>query len=131
MSPKEIAIAFTMGIFNDKDYSFIYRYLDKDVVIHSLIGDFKGQRSMEEVLTQWSEGFPDLSVTILHAVCEDGHAMVHWKSNGTHKGIFKGIPPTNKKVAFSGAIYFHIQNEKIIEYAAFLDMQHLLNQLKS
>jgi steroid delta-isomerase-like uncharacterized protein len=131
MTPKEMAIEFTLSVWNDKKISLIFQYMDKDVAVHSLLGDFQGYRSMENIITQWMEGFPDLICHPLHVICEGERVVIHWKINATHKGPFRNIAPTNKKVAFSGIFLYHIQNGKITEYFAYTNMNQLYQQLSS
>lgn len=130
MNNKEIAVAFSQGVINDKNFSLMSQYLDKDVVTHSPLGDYIGQRPLQESYSDWLVGFPDTKMTILQAVCEGEFVMIYSKAQATHKGIFTGIPPSNKKIAFSTILFFHVQEKKITEFAAFFDMAQLTNQLK-
>ena len=48
------------------------------------------------------EAFPDLQITVEHAVAEGDLVAQRVHFEGTHTGEFQGLPPTNRKVAFSG-----------------------------
>jgi predicted ester cyclase len=48
------------------------------------------------------EGFPDLRLTVEDAVGEGDLVAQRVHFAGTHAGEFQGLPPTQKRVSFSG-----------------------------
>ena len=129
-STKEIAEEYANTIWNAKEISVIDRLIHHDVLIHSLLGDFRGAHAMKEVVQAWLKGFPDLSVSNELIFSENDLVSIQWNAKGTHKGEFKGRQPTEKPVSYSGVTVYRIQNGHIIEYWAYLDMQHLLSQIE-
>lgn len=129
-SCKEIAEKYANKVWNDKEVSAIDRFVHKDVLIHSLLGDFRGTQAMKEVVQAWLKGFPDLSVKNELIISENDLVSIQWSAQGTHKGEFKGKKPTGKPVSYSGVTVYRIKNDQIIEYWAYLDMQHLLSQIE-
>lgn len=129
-SCKEIAEKYANKVWNDKEVSAIDRFVHKDVLIHSLLGDFRGTQAMKEVVQAWLKGFPDLSVKNELIISENDLVSIQWSAQGTHKGEFKGKKPTGKPVFYSGVTVYRIKNGQIIEYWAYLDMQHLLSQIE-
>lgn len=85
---------------------------------------------MKEVVQAWLKGFPDLSVKNELIIAENDLVSIQWSAKGTHKGEFKGKKPTGKPVSYSGVIVYRIKNSQIVEYWAYLDMQHLLSQIE-
>ena len=73
--------------------------------------------------------FPDLRVDNDIIISENDLVSIQWQAQGTHHGEFKGKKPTGKPVAYSGVTVYRIKDNKIIEYWAYLDMQHLLSQI--
>jgi steroid delta-isomerase-like uncharacterized protein len=129
ISSKEIAEAYANQIWNKKEISAIDRFVHNDVIIHSLLGDYHGTKAMKEVVQAWLKGFPDLKVDNENIISEDDLVSIQWRAQGTHSGEFKGKKPTGKPVAYSGVTVYRIKDNKIIEYWAYLDMQHLLSQI--
>jgi steroid delta-isomerase-like uncharacterized protein len=127
---KEIAEEYANKIWNQKEISTIDQLVHKDVLIHSLLGDFRGTQAMKEVVRAWLKGFPDLSVKNELIIAENDLVSVQWGAKGTHKGEFKGKKPTGKPVVYSGVTVYRIKNGQIVEYWAYLDMQHLLSQIE-
>ena len=116
-------------MWDDKDLKAIDDLVDSNAVIHSLLGDFHGPASMKTVVQAWLKGFPDLHVSNDFVICENDLVSIQWRANGTHLGEFKGKNPTKKPVSYGGATVYRIKDGKIVEYWAYLDMQHLLSQL--
>lgn len=127
---KVVAESYVKRIWDDKDLSAIDDLMTADVVIHSSLGIFHGRESMKQVVSIWYRGFPDLIVENIAVICEGDLGVVQWNARGTHRGEFKGIRPTGKRVIYSGVTLYRIKNGKICEYWAYLDMQHVLKQLQ-
>jgi predicted ester cyclase len=126
---KSTAEEYAHRIWDKKDLSAINDLLHPKIVIHSLLGDFQDPEQMKKVVEAWFLGFPDLIVTNIAVICEKDKVVIQWQAKGTHKGEFKGIAPTGRTVAYPGVTIYKIYEEKIIEYWAYLDMQHLMNQI--
>lgn len=128
---KEIAETYAKRVWDDKDLDAIQELIHPGCVIHSLLGDFYGPESMKNVVKAWLEGFPSLIVENTAVICEKDFVVLQWKARGIHLGEFKGIPATGKSVSYAGVSVYRIENHKITEYWAYLDMQHLLQQIHS
>ena len=126
---KEIAQEYANQVWNSKEIDAVDRFVHQDAVIHSLLGDYHGTKAMKEVVQAWLKGFPDLTVHNDIIISENDLVSIQWRAQGTHKGEFKGKKPTGKSVAYSGMTVYRIKDSKIIEYWAYLDMQHLLSQI--
>ncbi|MBA3239022.1 MAG: ester cyclase [Parachlamydiaceae bacterium] len=126
---KAIALEYANSIWNDKEVNSIDKLVHPDVVIHSALGDFHGVDAMREVVQVWLKGFPDLIVNNDLVISENDLVSIQWQAKGTHKGPFKGRAATDKTISYSGVTVYRIKKSKIIEYWAYLDMQHLHNQM--
>jgi steroid delta-isomerase-like uncharacterized protein len=74
-------------------------------------------------------GFPDLKFTIDDTIAERDEVVIHWTANGTHKGSFLGMPPTNKKARVSGISIFRLENSKIAEEWSHWNLMSMMEQL--
>ena len=54
-----------------------------------------------------------MHMTIEHIVAENNLVVVFLNGTGTHKGEFRGIPPTNKTVNIRSADLYRIKNRII------------------
>lgn len=124
-----IAENYAKRIWDDKDLSAIDEWIDPECLIHSLLGNFRGPEPMKKVVGTWLNAFPDLSVKNIQIISENDLTVIHWEAKGTHQGEFKGLKSTGKPVSYAGVTIYRTHQDKIIEYWAYLDMQHLLKQI--
>ncbi len=52
-----------------------------------------------------------------------------FSTSGTHRGEFQGVPPTGKRVEFTGTSIFTIRDGKIVEERTSTDLLALMSQL--
>ena len=129
ISNKKTAETYAHRVWDKKEIDAIDEFFDQKCIIHSLLGDFLGPASMKKVVQAWLEGFPDLVVKNTSILSEKDLVMIQWQAQGSHQGEFKGIKPTGKTVFYGGVTLYRICEGKIVEYWAYLDMQHLLKQM--
>ena len=73
--------------------------------------------------------FPDWHSTVEEMVAEGDRVVERWTGRGTHRGEFQGIPPTGKRVAVPGTVYYRIVDGKIVEFRGQFDRMSLMQQL--
>lgn len=127
---RNVAEEYACRIWNKKDLIAIQELIHPKIIIHSLLGDFVGQEAMKNIVTAWLEGFPDLSIKNIATICEQDLVVIQWQASGIHQGKFMNIKPTGKSVSYQGVSIYRVKDNKITEYWAYLDMQHLLNQMR-
>jgi len=76
------------------------------------------------------EAFPDLKHTILDLVAEGDRVALRAMDRGTHRGVYKGIEPTGRRVEFETIAIYRIVGGKIAEVWQLMDVQGLLRQLR-
>lgn len=62
------------------------------------------------------ETYPDLNISIERQIAEGEWVVTCITARGTHKGVWIGIKPTGKKVAFTGVNVDRIVEGKIVEH---------------
>ena len=80
-------------------------------------------------LSGFVAGFPDLQLTVEESVGEGDLVaqMIHFE--GTHTGDFQGLPPTHRKVTFSGLELNRFVDGRVVEHWFQLDALTLLQQI--
>ena len=73
--------------------------------------------------------FPDIKASIHNQVAEGDLVATHKTLYGTHKGEFRGMQPTGKKIALDLMDIFRIVEGKIVEHWAVIDFMNLMRQL--
>jgi predicted ester cyclase len=74
-------------------------------------------------------GFPDFQTTIDDLVAEADTVAARITMRGTHSEEFVNIPPTGRRVEFSGMYIVRIENGKIAEHWGEEDSVSLMAQL--
>jgi len=82
-----------------------------------------------EFLGVFLEGFPDLHLEVLDASADEGMVGQRILFTGTHTGPFRGLPPTGRKVRFSGLEINRMADGKVAEHWFQLDSVTLFEQL--
>ena len=88
-----------------------------------------GPEAYARNVVEWVRAFPDLKFTILDMVAENEKVVAFWNISGTHKGEFRGIAPTGKKVSVDGITINHLTGGKIMDSYVSLDYWSMMQQL--
>jgi steroid delta-isomerase-like uncharacterized protein len=127
---KELFGRLYHSIWNERRLEFIEHVIAEThaicdpTVAGGAVGPSAYRRQVERFLT----GLPDLHFEVDDTITEKDKLVVYWTITGTHRGEFLGVPPTNKKVSFSGITINQIRNGKIIESTVIWDGLGLLEQ---
>ena len=90
-----------------------------------------GLAGIQERTKQFESVFADMSVTIDDLVVEDDKVVGRFTWTGTHIGPFLGIPPTHKRVSWSGTDWWRIEDGNLAEHWDNVDWASLVQQLQS
>ncbi|HXY25802.1 MAG TPA: ester cyclase [Candidatus Acidoferrum sp.] len=91
-------------------------------------GSSIGPEAYKHQVAQFVRAFPDLRWTIEETISENDKVVVLWTFTGTHKGEYRGIAATNKKVSVDGITVHHITDGKIMDSYANWDTWGLMQQ---
>jgi steroid delta-isomerase-like uncharacterized protein len=88
-----------------------------------------GPEAYKRNVARFVTGFPDLRLTVEDMLAENDKVAVGWTISGTHKGEFRGISPTGKKVSIEGITINHIVDGKIMDSYISADYLGLMQEL--
>ena len=121
---KQLIKSFVEEVFNKQNLAAIDKYHAANLTD----GSGKTSESFKKSLTTLFSGFPDLHANIEHVLAENDFVLVFLNFNGTHRGQFEGMPPTNKPVKIRSAGLYRIENAKIVQHWDVVDSLDLLKQ---
>jgi predicted ester cyclase len=124
---KAVVIRFN-ELENQGDMEGLFDLLAPGYVSHYNTGDSSLEQNKEFWPTIW-KAFPDIKFTIEHMVAEGDMVAIRETWTGTHKGEFKGIAPTGRKVTMVNTGIIRIANGKFQECWFTLDEFGLMKQL--
>ncbi len=88
-----------------------------------------GTQNVRNHIEGCRKAFPDLHFTIDDTIAERNEVVIHWTAQGTHKGPFLGMQPTNRKVTVNGTSIYRLEGSKIAEGYANWNLATMLAQL--
>lgn len=88
-----------------------------------------GPEAYKREVARFMTGFPDLRFTVEDMLAENDKVAVGWTISGTHKGEFRGISPTGRKVFVEGITINQIAGGKIMDSYVSWDALGLMQQL--
>ena len=91
-----------------------------------VIKDLDGYKAF---LHAFTEGFPDNVQKVEHMAVDGDLIGVYATYEGTHLGQFGPFEPTGKRVKFSFAGMFRVEDEKLAEFWVTWDQMTILSQL--
>jgi steroid delta-isomerase-like uncharacterized protein len=74
----------------------------------------RGASAFANTVTSLRQGFPDIRFTIEDLIAEGDRVTVRWKWQGTHTGVFNGIPASQKQVTNDGIVIYQLAGGKIV-----------------
>ena len=116
---KTIIRSFIYEIFNGHNLLSIEKYFGEGSVEGSPQAD-EGE-GFKEFLTDFFIAFPDWRANIEHMIAEENIVVVFLNGTGTHKGVFHGIPLTNKAVNIRSADLYRVEDGIITGYCDVVD----------
>ena len=108
------------------------KFYDADYVHHDVSrSDVRSLSHYQQWARDLIVAFPDLNVQLDDIIVEENKAVKRWTASGTHRGILAGVPPSGKKVTFSGVSFYQIERGKIAESWYIYDVFGLLQQIEA
>ena len=113
---RERAFRWMEGIWNQRQFEIIDELYAEEAVGHHEGCETHGPEAMKQFVATLLEAFPDIRLTVEHAIEEGDHVVIRWTANATHEGPGLGIPVTGAEVSFSGMTWMTFNGEgQIVE----------------
>jgi steroid delta-isomerase-like uncharacterized protein len=116
-------------VWNKGNFDNMKEMVSDDFVIHFPGEEIRGLENIKTFYTELRKAFPDIRFTIVDQIAEENKVVTRWTAAGTHKGEFKGIPPTGQKVKISAIDIDRISDGKFVECWSNMDELGLMQQL--
>lgn len=96
-----------------------------------LPGGTEGIEGAKQLVRFFRNSFSDIHLTIDLLMAEGDLVMLRWIADATHTGQFYDIPPSGRRVSFSGMTVHRVAEGKFVETANEIDFLGLLQQVQS
>ena len=112
---------------NKKDLTILDEVISPDFFDPSF--QLRGPEGYKQFETAFFKAFPDWIETIEDIIAEGDKVWIRFTGTGTHKGEFRGLTPTGKKVTFKGVQIWRLVDGKVVSKDSILDLLDALRQL--
>jgi predicted ester cyclase len=111
---------------NRQDLDLLDDLVARDYVDHT---HQLSPESVKRFMAVIFEAFPDWHETVEDIIAEGDKVWVRVKATGTHKGRFRGLAPTGKKVTAAGVSIYRLVGGKFAEGWAVDDWMDCYKQI--
>jgi steroid delta-isomerase-like uncharacterized protein len=126
---KALVRRFVEEVQNQHNLAALDELLSPNFVDHSGGGRPPNLEGTRAFFAMMFAAFPDMHFTIQQQLAEGDKVMTFKTFHGTHRGSFRGIPATGRKVTFDSIDIMTVANGKITEHWAVADRFSLMQQL--
>jgi len=88
-----------------------------------------GVDGMKAMYEEYYAAFPDIRQDVVELVGEDDVVAVFLTTSGTHRGEFRGVPPTGNEIDVEDAGLIRFEDGQIVDLWPQSDMLSLFEQL--
>ncbi len=113
---------------NKHNFDMLDELMTTDYVQHETTGN-RNLQDVKAFNSMVMAAFPDITATIEDIIAEGDRVAARMTTSGTHKGEFRGIPPTGKTAVITEMSIYRISKGKIAEGWSVSDMLGLMQQI--
>jgi len=113
--------------FNKHDLSILDELMGFDYFDHR--HQLRGLRNYKQLLTMIFNAFPDYHETLEDIIAEGDKVWIRDTVTGTHKGEYRGLAPTGKKIKGEMVAILRIVDGQVVEGWEVSDMLHALKRI--
>ncbi len=115
-------------VFGKGNVTLSEEILSPDYVHHDP-GVPPGREGRIQLAEMHRAAWSDIEFTVENLIAEGDLVTFHWSCTATHTGEWMGIPPTGKRVTWSGIGIHRVQDGKMVESWDLVDHLGLMQQL--
>ena len=104
--------------------------VDPNVRFHAPVpSDAAGLQALKQVWVVLLRAFPDLRVAVEDVIAEGDKVVSRNTVTGTHRGEYRGIPPTGRSISYNEIFIARFAGGRIVELWGVVDVYSQLRQL--
>ena len=117
-------------IFNQGNLALVDTWVAATFVNHAAPAEMlSGPESLKGHVVLLRTAFPDLHFTVEELIADEEHVAARVTFGGTHRGVFRGFPPTDKSFVQSQMHMVRFVKGKVVEHWAVRNDLGLMQQL--
>jgi len=125
----ERVVQAILDFANRREGAAIHAYLAESMhAIDPTLGTSAASR-MHAVQSALLAAFPDLQYRIVRTLSSGDSLVVECMLSGEHRGVFAGVPPTNRTIEVPAAFCIEIVGGKLTDCRSYVDTITLMEQI--
>ena len=127
---KDIVRRIFEEIFNQGNLALVETWVAATFVNHAApVPMLPGPESLKEHIVLLRIAFPDLHFAVEELIADEERIAARVTFEGTHRGVFRGFPPTNKTCVQAQMHMVRFVKGKVVEHWAVRDDLGLIQQI--
>ncbi|MHA2277482.1 MAG: ester cyclase [Candidatus Kariarchaeaceae archaeon] len=120
-----------LKVYNEGNLELVDEIVAPENKLHHSVypEDIVGVEAFKNYITNTRSSFPDINLTFDETVAKGNNIITRWTFTGTNTGSIGELPPTGKKVSYSGISLSHITNGKFSESWIIFNVLEFYKQL--
>lgn len=127
---KAVVPRYFAEAWNERNIQLVDEIFAPDFLNHGFVRDpVPGPEGTRQAVQMALAGFPDFHIGVEDLLADGDKVIVRFTSQGTHQGVFMGVPATHKPVRGSSIVIFRLAHGEIVEAWSETNTLSLLQQL--
>jgi steroid delta-isomerase-like uncharacterized protein len=119
-----------LSLWGGGDLTLVEKNYSLNVIDHMPVpGQPSDRDALREVVADFRQAIPDLSMTLHGTIVCGDTGVDFWTLEGTHNGSFLGMPPTGRRVSFSGIDMIRVTGDQITDIWHVEEMLQFTDQI--
>jgi steroid delta-isomerase-like uncharacterized protein len=133
--PKQVINRFVEELWNERRLEVADAIFAEDCLTHQLRSGApadpvpRGPETIKKHVAGWIASFPDLCFSIEQMLSEGDRVVTHLLMEGTHQGMWLGIPASGKKMQIRMFTVHRVLQGKIVEDWVLVESLGVFQQL--
>jgi steroid delta-isomerase-like uncharacterized protein len=115
--------------FNSNDIDALDGVISPDVVTHTYDPSVVDRESLKQAFRDVRTAFPDAEAAIEEIAWSGDVIFRRWRVTGTHRGTFRGVSPTGRRLDVTGVDIERFEDGLVVEHWSYTDGLEILRQL--
>ena len=111
---KEIVRRFFEDVASG-DLDLVYELVSEDCLVHAPGGEIRGVEAVKDIRTGQGQALGDWTIAVKEQIAEGDLVACLLTMSGIHSKEYLGVPPSGKRVTFTGTFLDRVVDGKIVE----------------
>ena len=128
---KSLVLKMVDELFVKGNSSKVDELLSPNFIEHEQLppGIPTGREGLKQLITILHSAFPDFNAKVEDIIAADDKVVIRMTWQGTQKGEFIGMPPSNKSMTINVFDILRVMDGKVVEHWGLFDSMSMMQQL--